>query len=524
MKLAIMGAGAGGLAAAKWAQCGLKKHQITLFEKSSMLGGIWSSNHSHAWNSMRTNLSRYSCVFSDFPHSLNASLFPSKQEMHDYLVNYAKHFNLQHCIQYNTTVTHMARIDDKWQITYGTEGKTHHEDFEHVILANGMFSIPNMPQLNVSEKFRGTQIHSAGYKQNIDFTNQDVVIVGSGFSAVEIASDIAKMARSVVHVTQKPSWIVPKLIADKSGCIQPLDLILYRREVENSNFREKNKKNNRFLSKITGQNDIPALYIDPHSEEVQNIVISHDYLRLVKEGKIRIQRSKIKEFQENEVILQNDLAIKAQTIVYCTGYKPDLQFLDPILLKTLQYDPQDPLQPLMLYKSVFHPQLPNLFFIGMGAFQGAYFPVMELQARLAVEIFSGRVNYPNEEAITTYFQKAQEIRTHDKKPQFINSSYSALADFYAEWANVLPPRSDIDTWNKLDGAPVIPSDYLHYGQGANIELAERGRAQVIDFMRKGNSAMKDTIRNAGSSALFTAKTMRPSEATSVETEQKKPQL
>lgn len=514
-KIAAIGAGPGGLTTLKY----LKNYKATLFEKEPGPGGIWSPYHAHAWNSMRTNISKYSCEFSDFPHLPDTSLFPSKQEMHDYLLSYVKHFNLSDYIKYNTAVTHIRLIDSKWQITYVTEEKEHLEYFDSVIISSGRFSTPNMPPL--AKDFRGTQIHSKEYEQNTNFTDQDVIIVGGNFSAVEIASDVAQTARSVIHISQKPSWIIPKLLTDKNKCIQPLDLVLYRREVENSSFTEKNRKNNRFFSKITGQNDIPELYIDPNSEDVQNIVISNDYLRLVKDGKINIQRSKIQKFQEDGVILENNSTIKAQTIIYCTGFKPNLEFLDDTLLKTLQYDPKDSLQPVMLYNSVFHPQLPNLFFIGMGSFQGAYFPIMELQARLAVEILSGRVNYPDKESIAKYFQKAGEIRDNDKRPQFINSSYSELVDSYAKLANLLPPNSDIETWNKLNMNPVIPSDYLLYGEGANTELAEKRRAQVIDFMKKGSSELKDTIKNACSSSFFNTKKINLTEVSSVDTEQKK---
>ncbi len=517
-KLAIIGGGPAGLAAAKWAQWGLKGHQITLFEKLPMPGGIWASenNYSHAWNNMSTNLSRYSCVFSDFPHEQNASLFPTKQEMHRYLSSYIRYFNLQQYIQYNTTVVHVNRIDEKWQITFEKDKKSHSDSFDHIIVANGMFSIPNLPQFNESAKFRGKIIHSAQYKQNIDFSNKDVVIVGGGFSAVEIASNISKTARSVFHVNRKSSWIIPKLISDKNGILQPLDLLLYKREfveegVKPLSIKEKNRKTNRFLSKLTGQNDIPDLYIDPNSEEEQNIVISNDYLRLVKEKKIIHQQGEIAGFEENEIILQNNSRIKAQIVICCTGYRPDLNFLAPSILKILQHDPRDSLQPAMLYESVLHPQLPDLFFIGMGTFRGAYFPIMELQARLAVEIFSGRAPYPNEEEILTYFKKANEIRANHQKPQFINSNYSMLTDFYAKWANLLPPGTDVNTWSKLNGAPVIPSDYLRYGSGANPFVAERERSRVNDFMKKGNATTVDTIKNLSSHLFFPTNPSKVSE-------------
>lgn len=488
-KLAIIGGGAAGLTAAKWAQSGLKNYNITLFEKSSQIGGIWASvnNNSHAWRDMSTNLSRYSCVFSDFPHGNKASLFPTKNEMHLYLSSYTNHFNLNQYIQYNTTIVHADRVDDKWLLTSQKNNKSHEEYFDKLIIANGMFSAPYLPKLNDSETFRGEIIHSAEYKKNTDYSNKDVVIIGGGFSSVEIAVDISKSARSVLHVSHKRSWVIPKLISDKNNIFQPLDLLLYTREgAEQLSIKEKNRKTNQFFAKLTQQNDMPELYIDPNSEEEQSVVISEDYVRLVKEGKITYQQSSIATFEDNGIVLQNNSKISAQIVICCTGYRPNLNFLAPSLLNTLKYDARASLQPITLYESVLHPQLPDLFFIGMGAFRGAYFPIMELQARLAIELFSGRVLSPNEEDIIAYFKKADEVQASHKKPQFINSSYPAIMDHYAKWANLLPPESDKNTWSKLNRATVIPSDYLYSGTGANPAVAERERSRVKDYMRRAS--------------------------------------
>ena len=63
--VAIIGAGPSGLTAAKAAiECGLSP---SIFEKSSNLGGLWKSETRYVWNELHTNLSRHTCIFSDFP-------------------------------------------------------------------------------------------------------------------------------------------------------------------------------------------------------------------------------------------------------------------------------------------------------------------------------------------------------------------------------------------------------------------------------------------------------------------------
>lgn len=65
-------------------------------------------------------------------------------------------------------------------------------------------------------------------------------------------------------------------------------------------------------------------------------------------------------------------------VILCTGFTPALHFLDPRILRTLDYAATDGFQPLLLHRDVLHPDLPGLYFVGM--YRGPYFAGMELQA------------------------------------------------------------------------------------------------------------------------------------------------
>lgn len=83
MRVAVIGAGPSGLVAAKHLiEKGLHP---TLFDKNTVLGGMWRPDGPTSWESLHTNLSRFSCCFSEHPWPESASMFPSKQEVFDYL-------------------------------------------------------------------------------------------------------------------------------------------------------------------------------------------------------------------------------------------------------------------------------------------------------------------------------------------------------------------------------------------------------------------------------------------------------
>ena len=65
-------------------------------------------------------------------------------------------------------------------------------------------------------------------------------------------------------------------------------------------------------------------------------------------------------------------AVDADVVVYCTGYKITFPFFDPDFLSA-------PENHIELFRRVFHPDIPNLFFIGLLQPLGAIMPLAEAQ-------------------------------------------------------------------------------------------------------------------------------------------------
>ena len=103
-RVAVVGAGPGGLVAAKHAlDAGLEP---TVFEASDDLGGQWhtAAAHSGIWPGMHTNTSRGLTAFSDLPPPADHPLHPSATQMHAYLREYAARFGVTERIRFDTPV------------------------------------------------------------------------------------------------------------------------------------------------------------------------------------------------------------------------------------------------------------------------------------------------------------------------------------------------------------------------------------------------------------------------------------
>ena len=157
LEVAVIGAGTSGLVAARQLiHAGLHP---TIFEASNAIGGAWNSKGTgKMWNGLHTNLSKYTCRFSDFPWPDGTSMFPSVDEMHDYLEGYSDKFltsspsscNFQlECKVFNveqvTTTTAIQNANYKVEWTDLTTQTTHSRDFGGVVVASGFFNTPKWP-------------------------------------------------------------------------------------------------------------------------------------------------------------------------------------------------------------------------------------------------------------------------------------------------------------------------------------------------------------------------------------------
>src|SRR5438552_15119554 len=79
--------------------------------------------------------------------------------------------------------------DDSWSIT---------EELDMFIDATGHFSTPNMPSFEVFDQFPGRIMHSHDFRDAQEFAGKRLLVIGSSYSAEDIALQTKKYgARSV---------------------------------------------------------------------------------------------------------------------------------------------------------------------------------------------------------------------------------------------------------------------------------------------------------------------------------------
>jgi len=176
----IIGAGQGGLSTGYH----LKKQGVpfVILDANARIGDAWRKR----WDSLRLFTPARFNGLDGMPFPAAANDFPTKNEMADYLENYARHFELP--VKTGIKVDRLSRDGRTYTITAG--GRRIEAD--HVVIAMASYQVPKVPAFASELSPRIVQLHSFDYRSPQQLQDGDVLIVGAGNSGAEIAKDIAR--------------------------------------------------------------------------------------------------------------------------------------------------------------------------------------------------------------------------------------------------------------------------------------------------------------------------------------------
>ncbi|EGN98237.1 hypothetical protein SERLA73DRAFT_74465 [Serpula lacrymans var. lacrymans S7.3] len=205
----IIGAEVGGLAFAITLKRRLGFEQFTIFEKASEIGGTWRANI-------------YPGSSSDVPihwYSLSTELRPSWKKSHGlqpeiqaYWIELAEKHDLYSHIMLSTKVVSATWDPAKqlYEVLYEEIASgTRHSTTAHIVIsAVGILEIPKIPyEIEGVSTFKGESFHSADWRNDVEFHNKRVAVVGNASSAAQFVPAISEDSTTeVVNFIRTPSW------------------------------------------------------------------------------------------------------------------------------------------------------------------------------------------------------------------------------------------------------------------------------------------------------------------------------
>ncbi|RPA73160.1 FAD/NAD(P)-binding domain-containing protein [Ascobolus immersus RN42] len=410
-RVAIIGAGASGLCAAKYL-VESTSYLPVIYDKRGEVGGLWSPSvlsdgtpSAAQMGGLRTNLSKWNCSFSDFYWGDNVKVFPTAAEVGEYLKRYKERFLPEGSVLWKLgqRVKMVEKVQNGkeilWSVTTNDGTK---ECYEALIMANGFFSRPYTPDIPGQRTFEGQVYHSSQLQQLVTkirdgerSKKRKIVVVGGSLSAVEVVSELLFLndeTLEVQHISPRPFWVLPKqLPVDPSAAsptFLPLDLILYDANSTTPEDLSPERRKHLELSRLVDPKRFYTGDLSQVDDAPAWVVISDWYSRYLLDKRVELSHGRLSKIMGGGITIDTSeggvIEISEVTdIVFATGYTPCPGISDILstdLQEKLSFDPNDNFLPLVLLETQFsEAMLPAGAFIGM--YKGPYFGIIENQAR-----------------------------------------------------------------------------------------------------------------------------------------------
>ena len=210
LPVAVIGAGPAGLAvSAELSRRGIE-HRV--YEQGACVGYSWT----RLYDSLTLHTGKHLSALPGMPFPRAVPVFPTRDDFIAYLTRYARDLP----VETNRPVSSVHREGDHWRLVTPTGSVT----TRIVVGATGIIANPREPALPGRDDFRGAVLHSVAYRAPAATPPGRVLVVGTGNSGGEIASELAAAGRDVTLSVRGGAHVVPR---DLGGVpIQYLSLLI----------------------------------------------------------------------------------------------------------------------------------------------------------------------------------------------------------------------------------------------------------------------------------------------------------
>lgn len=283
----VVGAGQGGLGVGYW----LRRRTALSFlivDAAPELGHSWRTR----WDSLVLFTPRRFSALPGRRFPRGASRYPSKDETADYLRDYAHGLPVR-----LRTPVQSLRQDSTGYVATTPTGRIR---ARQIVVASGPFSGPYLPPAARDLDPRVQQLHSSEYCRPSDVTGGDLVVVGAGNSAAQLAVELSATHRVTV-VAPGGMWFLPTHV---------LGISLYRWIYLTGVLNGASTTRTSRLVRSRGDG-----------------IIGRQLQRLIAAGTVPMIEQRVVGADGSALLLSDGTTVAADVVLWCTGFRPELSWL-----------------------------------------------------------------------------------------------------------------------------------------------------------------------------------------------------
>ncbi|BAZ08365.1 dimethylaniline monooxygenase (N-oxide forming) [Calothrix sp. NIES-4071] len=335
----IIGAGFCGITVA----ASLKKFGIDNFviiEKGETVATIWKT----AYDRLVNQNPYFTLPF--FEGKRKYSTFKTKDEMVEYLTEYAHHFQVYSHIRFTEEVQNITKINSQWHIQTNKDTLK----CKILVICTGLTNEPVIPSFLGQVNFSGEILHSSAYKNGVAYQNQKVLVIGSGNSAAEIALDLYENGAATVDMLIRGKrWVFPlyprlraleywlwrtrsyfKQLFHKYTTDSRIEAMEKAIDFSPEELKERIKETDKFVRRFALDLSTYSIYqedkgaIDIEVNYGRVAWVDRGTVKQIKKGNIQVISSSIQQLTQTGAIFADGKVQDYDAIILGTGFRPGI--------------------------------------------------------------------------------------------------------------------------------------------------------------------------------------------------------
>ncbi len=371
----IVGAGLSGVGAGYHLQANCPDRTYAILEGRDRMGGTWDL---FRYPGIRSDSDMYTLGYAFKPWR-EAKAIADGPSILNYIRETAAENGIDRHIRYGHQVVGAAwsSEDAAWTVEVRRDGESATFTCNFLFLCGGYYSYEGgyTPDFPGVEKFKGVLVHPQKWPEDLDYADKQVVVIGSGATAVTLVPSMAETAAHVTMLQRSPTYVVSRPardgVADWLRARLPAKLAYaitrWKNVALNMFFfalskSRPDKVKERIVGMVRSEMG-PDYDVDTHFtpsykpwDQRVCLVPDSDLFQSLREGSSSVVTDHIETFTETGIRLKSGKELPADVVVSATGLT--LQVMNGL---TLSVDGRvvEPAKTLS-YKGMMYSDVPNL--------------------------------------------------------------------------------------------------------------------------------------------------------------------